>query len=399
MIKLDVWLTFSSGKKVPCGEILCETPDFRGRIEGAFRYSDNFLDHPHCFPLDPVSLPLKTDVFECTRPSGVFSVFEDSLPDDWGRRLLVQKAGLPRDRQTIPGLLAALGGQGLGALSYFEKEPTLTEQPFAEVMDLDILLEAAARYESGRSIKDRELRMLMNAGSSPGGARPKALVKDRDASLWIAKFPSIKDSFSVVPIEAATMSLAKKAGLDVPRFSMIKAGKKEVLLVERFDVSNQGGRRHMISFQTLLKADGWYVAGYSDLMGILQKHSSQPEMDIPALYRQMVFNAFIGNTDDHLKNFTILHDDQKGFHLSPAYDLLPDINHNREHVLGFEHSHFFPGVQTLTRMGKKAGVSKPERIVERAGQCVAGWKNEFVNFGVPRDEIDRLAPGIEKRLN
>lgn len=398
MIKLDVWLTYCDKQKVQCGEIACKSPDSQGRIEGMFRYTQNYLDDPGKFPLDPVSLPLKSGVFECPRPYGVFAVFEDSLPDDWGRRLLVRKANLPRGRQTVPELLNALGGNGMGALSYYRKEPGNIEKPYSTIVDLELLLEAANQFERGEDIEDRSLRVLFNAGSSPGGARPKALVEDDDKNLLIAKFPSIKDSYSAVLIEAATLSLAKKSGLNIPAFRIVSYGIKKVLLIQRFDISKSGGRRHMISMQTLLKAEGWYNAGYQDLINILKKYSREPEQDIPVFYRQMVFNAFIGNTDDHLKNFTLLHDDVKGFFLSPAYDLLPDINHNREHVLYFEHSHYFPGVKSLITMGKRAGITQPKKVIEEVIETVANWKNEFKQYGVPEDEITRLAPGIEKRL-
>ncbi|MBW2615885.1 MAG: type II toxin-antitoxin system HipA family toxin [Deltaproteobacteria bacterium] len=398
MIKLDVWLTFCDGRKFLCGEIVCGVPDSHGRIEGAFRYSPEYLDHPESFPLDPVSLSLKSGVFECPRPSGVFAVFEDSLPDDWGRRLLVRRADLPRGRQTVPDLLNALGGNGMGALSYFQETPGDTEKQYTAIYQLETLLDAAARFEMGETEEDPGLRMLFNAGSSPGGARPKALIADNDNSLLIAKFPSIKDTFSIVPAEAATMSLAQKAGLNIPAFRMISCGSKNVLLVQRFDISEKGGRKHMISMQTLLETEGWYNAGYQDLIKILKKHSSIPEQDIPALFRQMVFNAFIGNTDDHLKNFTMLHDDEKGFFLSPAYDLLPDINNNREHVLYFEHSHYFPGIDSLLAIGKRAGVMRTQKIIDDVIDSITGWKNEFKRFGVPAIEIDRIAPGIERRI-
>ncbi len=398
MIKLDVWLTFCDARKMLCGEMLCETPDSHGRIEGAFRYSSEYLGFPGAFPLDPVSLPLRSGVFECTRSTGVFAVFEDSLPDDWGRRLLVRKANLKRGRQTIPDLLNALSDHGIGALSYFQKKRKDTRNNYTNILDLETLLDAAARFEKGETMEDKGLYMLFHAGSSAGGARPKALIEDEDRKMWIAKFPSINDTFSVVPIEAATMSLAEKAGLDIPAFKMISCGARQVLLVHRFDISGNNGRRHMVSMQTLLKAEGWYNAGYPDLTEILRKYSRQPERDIPGLYRQMVFNAFIGNTDDHLKNFTLLHDDEKGFFLSPAYDLLPDINNNREHVLYFEHDHYFSGIEPLLAIGKKAGITKPKNIIGEVMESIVNWKNEFSLFGVPVDEIDRLSPEIERRF-
>lgn len=398
MIRLDVWITFCDGQKSLCGEILCEAPDSHGRTEGEFRYAADYLNMQRAFALDPVSLPLTADIFKCPKPSGVFAVFEDSLPDDWGRRLLIRKVDLPRGRQNIPEMLNALGGNGLGALSYFQNKSETADTKQATVLELETLLDAAQRFEKGEIADDPELRMLFNAGSSPGGARPKVLVADADDIQWIAKFPSIKDTLSIVRIETAALSIAKKAGICIPEFKMIPCGGKEALLIQRFDISGKTGRKHMITMQTLLKAEGWYNAGYQDLIDVLRKYSCQPEIDIPAIYRQMVFNAFIGNTDDHLKNFTLLHEDKKGFYLSPAYDLLPNINNNPEHVLNFKDSAYPPGKETLLAMGKRAGVTGKEKIVRDVIEAVSGWEKEFKDVDVPTDEIKRLAPDIERRL-
>jgi serine/threonine-protein kinase HipA len=397
MKKINTWLTFDDGRRIFCGEMICRNPDNRGWIEGAFRYSPEYLEHHHAFPLDPVSLALNPEIVEPNRSAGIFAVFEDSLPDDWGRRLLIKKAKLPRPSQTVPDLLIALGGTGMGALSYFEKDYNKPEVDSASILELDTLLEAALKFEQGYEFEDEEISALMRAGSSPGGARPKVLIETKDAVQWIAKFPAVKDDYAVVQIEAAAMSLARKANLNVPETHLITAGPHHVLLVKRFDIADEGGRHHMISMQTLLQAEGWYILSYRDMFGVLQKYSFQPEVDIPALFRQMVFNALIGNTDDHLKNFTMLHG-RNGFYLSPAYDLLPDIAHRREHVLYFSNAHQFPGHKTLIDMGRKLGVARPQKIVDQIRETVSAWKDEFEQFQVPGHNIDRLAWDFNRRL-
>jgi serine/threonine-protein kinase HipA len=397
MKKINTWLTFDDGRRIFCGEMICRNPDDRGWIEGAFRYSPEYLEHLHAFPLDPVSLALNPEIFEPNRSAGVFAVFEDSLPDDWGRRLLIRKANLSRPNQTVPELLIALGGTGMGALSYFEKDYKKPEVASASILELDTLLEAALRLEQGYEFEDEEIGALLRAGSSPGGARPKVLIETKDAVQWIAKFPGVKDDYDVVQIEAAAMSLARQANLNVPETRLIAAGPHHVLLVKRFDIADEGGRHHMISMQTLLKAEGWYNLGYRDMFEVLRKYSFQPEVDVPALFRQMVFNALIGNTDDHLKNFTMLHG-RNGFYLSPAYDLLPDIANRQEHVLYFSNAHRFPGHKTLLDMGRKLGVSRPQEIVDQIRETVSGWKGEFEQFQVPGHNIDRLAWDFNRRL-
>ena len=285
----------------------------------------------------------------------------------------------------------------MGALSYFEKDYNKPEVDSASILELDTLLEAALKFEQGYEFEDEEIGALLRAGSSPGGARPKVLIETKDAVQWIAKFPGVKDDYAVVQIEAAAMSLARKANLNVPETRLIAAGSHHVLLVKRFDIADEGGRHHMISMQTLLKAEGWYNLSYRDMFEVLRKYSFQPEVDVPVLFRQMVFNALIGNTDDHLKNFTVLHG-RNGFYLSPAYDLLPDIANRQEHVLYFSNAHRFPGHKTLIDMGRKLGVSQPQKIVDQINATVSGWRNEFEQFQVPGHDIDRLAWDFNRRL-
>lgn len=123
----------------------------------------------------------------------------------------------------------------------------------------------------------------------------------------------------MVRVEAPCLTLAVTAGLEVPHFRVVEFGRHPALLIECFHVQGVQGRHHMLSMQTLLGADDWYHLGYADLADLVRRLSDRPEVDLPALYRQMVFNAFIGNTDDHLKNFCLLHRGD-AWRLSPAYD-------------------------------------------------------------------------------
>lgn len=397
MIRFVVWITLPSGERVRCGEVVCSDPSPNGKIDGAFRYSAEWLDHPNRFALDPNELPLGDTVYACDRPQGVFSVFEDSLPDDWGRRLLIRKAGLERGQQHLPNLLLALNGNAMGALSYYEEALEPQQQNQASLLELESLVNAALRYEVGERPENLDMTLLFTAASSPGGARPKALVKDNEGNHWLAKFPSTKDTIGIVPVEAATMALARKAGLNVPEFRIQQCGKHKVLLVKRFDLGKRGGRRHMVSFQTLMQAHGHYVLGYLDLFESLRRISDKPATDIPALYRQMVFNALVGNTDDHLKNFCMLHDDS-GYYLSPAYDLLPDTVDRREHVLHFSPEFYYPGQSKLIELGRRARIPGCVGVFEEIRSALPDWKQEFKQWEVSSMDIERLAYSIEYRL-
>jgi serine/threonine-protein kinase HipA len=398
MIRLDLWLTLHTGERLRAGELACGDADSQGRYASAFRYTPTYLADPRTFPLDPANLPLTSGEFQASQLQNPLMTLEDALPDDWGRRLLILRHGLPRGRQAEPFLLRAQAGRGLGALSFLP--PGASPQPeddSAALLDLDTLQEAARSLEQNGEV-DAAHRLLLAAGSSPGGARPKALVKD-DQGHWIAKFSSHRDDVDVVGLEAASLELARLAGLEVPDFRLENlAGGRRALLVKRFDLTPAGGRRHMLSLRSLLQAGGYYVLRYFDLITALRRHGSQPEIDVPRLYRQMVFNALLGNTDDHLKNFWILHD-HRGYTLSPAFDLLPDIGGRREHVLLFDLTPHPPGLEDLAALGRKWGVAGAAGICRDVRDAVARFQEIADQFAVPAADSARFARDIQRRLN
>jgi len=392
--RIEVWIALHEDHTL-AGEMVCEiNNDGRGR--GAFRYAPDYLRTSGAFALDPVSLPLRGGEFNIEHP-GVFGVFEDSLPDDWGRRLLVRKHRVTLHQQNLPNLLLALGSAGLGALSYAEKGTPQHTSAEVSVLYLDQLVKAAEAFERGDT-GDADINLLLGAGSSPGGARPKALVYDEQADEHcLAKFPSIKDHVNVVRIEAATMALAEKAGLDVPETRVVECGSHPVLLVKRFDIHPRG-RRHMVSLQTLLKATGYYQARYTDMLNVLRKVSDDPQVDSERLFRQMVFNAVIHNTDDHLKNFWMICTREEGWRLSPAFDLVPDIGQRGEHVLFFDLDPVYPGRENLLRMGRLWGVSGAKDIIGQVFSAVSHWREEYLACGVAQKDIERFKE-IDDYLN
>ena len=391
--RIEIWSRLT-GAALPVGEMICEIGE-TGRGRGSFRYDRQFLERGDAFALDPVSLPLGPETFSVEHP-GIFGVFEDSLPDDWGRRLLIRKHNLSRNRQNLPSLLLALGSSGLGALSYSEGGKPGDPPNDTSTMHLSALVQAAEQFERGE-IRDPMLSLLLGAGSSPGGARPKSLVFDEKCGVhYIAKFPSIRDQVDVVRIEAGTMALAARAGLKIPPTKLVPCGGRVALLVERFDVTPRG-RRHMISLQTLLKAHGYYQCRYLDILNIVRKYSAAPLEDSEELFRQMVFNAVIGNTDDHLKNFWMIHDHLAGWRLSPSFDLLPDVGRNGEHVLFFDLGGYYPGRMTLEKLGRSWGIRRADRVVEEVYGALSVWKDVFSVAGVPDEEIAGFSE-IDTRL-
>lgn len=402
MIRLDLWLTLASGEKLRAAELAFGDADRQGRYASALRYTPEYLADARAFPLDPAALPLRAGDFTGEQLNTPLMALEDSLPDDWGRRLLVLRHGLSRGQQSEPHLMRAQAGQGLGALGFHPpgQQPNAQENS-APMLELQTLLDAAQRLERevgnpGSACIDDTCLSLLAAGSSPGGARPKVLVHDGE-NQWIAKFPSRRDDVDMVGLEAASLELARLAGLDVPAFRLLELDQgRRVLLVERFDLAPQGGRHHMLSFRALLQAGGYYVLRYADLIAALRQHGARPETDVPRLYRQMVFNALLGNTDDHLKNFWLLRD-ADGYRLTPAFDLLPDTGARREHVLLFDLSPLPPGPKELAVLGRKWGVTGAAAICQEVEAGVRRFAEIATANHVPESEIHRFEQDIARR--
>lgn len=404
MIRLDVWLTLPSGESVRAGTLVVADSDSArgGRSQGQFRYTPEYLEHPEAFALDPLNLPLSAETFDANRPrAGVHGVFEDSLPDDWGRKLMFRHYKLSRGEQRVPNLLRLLGKKGLGALSYVKDgspEPEATSVSCRHLQELALLAEKFEQEPAAAA--DDELFLLFQAGSSPGGARPKALVEDENGS-YLAKFASVRDPLDVVSLEAAAMELGRRAGIETAETRLIPLSTtRKCLLVKRFDINAAGGRNHLVSMQTLLRADDYYSAGYRDLAEVIRHISSQPVHDLHRLYRQMVFNTMIGNTDDHLKNFLMLHDDT-GWRLSPAFDLIPNIGFNREHVLRIGLDTRPPDLETLLAEAKHFGMKRrqqPLDIIEAVHAAVSEWPKTFKKCDVPERDAESMGDYIRQRM-
>lgn len=401
MIRLDVWVTLPSGDSVKAGALVAADPDPRGALAGQFRYGPEYREYPGAFPLDPLQLPLSAEIFEADRPrSGVHGVFEDSLPDDWGRRLLVRQYKLGRGEQRVPQLLRLQGNQGLGALSYVEEGSPELKTAGVSHRHLQDLARLAEKFEQEPSVAtDDDFSLLFQAGTSPGGARPKALVEDKKGS-YIAKFASTRDQLNVVSLEAAAMELGRRAGIETAETRLVEFGSRKCLLVKRFDINEAGGRNHLVSMQSLLKADGYYNAGYRDLAEVIRHVSSYPGQDLHRLYLQMIFNVMIGNTDDHLKNFLMLHDDA-GWRLSPAFDLVPNIGFNRDHVLRIGLDNRVSNFKTLMDEAKHFGIKRRQQaidIMEEVHQAVEAWSDIFTAYDVPEKDAESIGKDINQRL-
>ena len=288
----------------------------------AFEYADEWLANG--FSISPFSLPLEKRVFVARwRPlDGVFGIFDDSLPDGWGKILVdrtLAKHGLNPREVGFLSRLSFIGASGMGALEY-EPETAITASLGG--LDFDAIAEECARLlvtnESG------DLDELLALGGSSGGARPKVLT-ELDGEEWIVKFPSSLDSENIGEQEYRIAQLAGLCGLDVPEVRLLPSNRCSGYFgVRRFDRIGAGPVRkvHMASAGALLESSHRVPNLEYELLMRLTSLLTDSARDIEQLYRLMCFNVFVGNRDDHAKNFSFLYDEAAGkWSLSPAYDL------------------------------------------------------------------------------
>ena len=302
----------------------------------SFEFSAQYLNKKITYFLDP-ALNLYAGR-QYPTDEKLFGVFSDSCPDRWGRLLMKKRESFlaqkeqrkPRQLENSDYLLGVYDEGRMGALRFSLKEngpflssdDALATPPWVALRDL----EAAARGFEGEDVSQQEkwLSMLLAPGSSLGGARPKATVKAPNGDLWIAKFPSKHDDIDVGAWEIVTHDLAEKCGLNVPQAKASRfSSEGTTFLVKRFDRKN-GERLHFSSAMTMLgKQDNDHDASYLDLAEILRMSSSAPKEELLELWKRMVFNILVSNTDDHLRNHGFLLTN-KGWKLAPVFDVNPN---------------------------------------------------------------------------
>jgi serine/threonine-protein kinase HipA len=318
---------------VTAGRFVLEE-DRRGMPVGRFIYGRRYLARPDAVPIDPIELPLSERTYETTRLKGVFGAIRDASPDYWGRRVIEKRAALTVLSE-IDYLLQSPDDRA-GALGFgLNVEPPAPLRRFNRTMDLERLQQLAdliiadEEPSASEANADRtQVEDLILVGTSMGGARPKAVVED-DGALWIAKLNRTDDRWNQARVEHATLALAQECGLHVAQSRFVHAGDRDALLVKRFDrIPHEGGyaRARMLSALTLLRAedtpqdrDRW---SYVLLAEELRRTSARPEEDARELFKRMVFNALISNTDDHPRNHAVIAPEHE-WRLSPAYDLTP----------------------------------------------------------------------------
>ncbi len=379
----------------------------RGRDSASFEYDPAWLGDPSHFSLEP-ALIAGRGAFHTDK--ALFGAIGDSAPDRWGR-VLMQRAErrraqdakeTPRSLAEIDYLLGVNDEARQGALRFSMEEggPFLAapeDHAIPLLISLPGLLSAAERVGTDEE-SDEDLRLLLAPGSSLGGARPKASVRDRDGRLAIAKFPHKEDETSTVLWEAVALSLAAKAGITTPEWRLEEAAGKPVLLLHRFDRS-EGNRIPFLSALSMLGAEDRETRSYLEFVDALRQHGAALTEDAAELWRRIVFSILISNTDDHLRNHGFLHAGPDGWRLAPAYDLNPVPVDIKPRILTttIDYDDGTASLDLALSVAEHFRLAEEEAraIAREVGKAVSGWREAASTLGASKTEVDRMASAFE----
>lgn len=322
----------------------------------AFEYDLDWLNNG--FSISPFSLPLIKKVFipKYEPFDGLFGVFNDSLPDGWGR-LLVDRLFLKNKINPVEidnlNRLAVVQESGMGALTYKPEHRFQTEN---DVSNLDILAQECSKILESQNSDN--LDELFQLGGSSGGARPKILTSI-DNEDWIIKFPSSIDPKNIGEKEYQYSLCAKDCGINMTETKLLPS---EICSgyfgIKRFDRKN-GKKVHMVSASGLLETSHRLPNLDYNLLMKLTLELTRNYEDIKQLFRLMCFNVFAHNRDDHSKNFSFMYDNnKKEWHLSPAYDLTYSSSFNGEHATTINGEGKNPKLDDILAVAKNIGLNE-----------------------------------------
>jgi serine/threonine-protein kinase HipA len=368
-----------------------------------FEYDKEFLKTG--IELSPYKLPLKSGLFRCddTTFDGLWGLFNDSLPDGWGRLLIdrhLMRLGINPHSLSPLDRLAYVGSYAMGALSY---EPEQEVENLLDEVVLDDLAESSAEILEGNS--EALLDELLSLNGSSAGARPKVLVQISDDqkqiihgrqelkkgfSHWMVKFASSADSREIGAIEYAYSLMAKEAGLVMPRTALLEGKKGRYFAIERFD--RVGDKRvHMHSVAGLTHSDFRFpTLDYDDLLS-LTLHLTKNMQDVEKVFRLACFNLFTHNRDDHAKNFSFVMDEKGVWNFSPVYDVTFSYGPGGEHSTMYMGEGKNPTSKHLLALAKKHGIKKASVIVEEVREVSKKWKEFAKVAGVSQKSMESIA--------
>jgi len=377
-----------------------------GKESASFEYDPAWLRRADAFALDP-ELPLVGGRFHTER--ALFNAFTDPAPDRWGQTLLRRNERIrarregrtPRTLFALDFLVLVDDETRLGALRVREPEGAfLTVDPTTRVpplVQLGRLLSAATRIAADEENAD-DIALLLAPGTSLGGARPKASIRDRDGTLAIAKFPRRDDDWPVTRWEAVALELARASGIEVPEHRLELVARRAVLVSRRFDRDTSGARIPVMSALTALGASDGETRSYLELADMLRSSGSRVTSDLDQLWRRVVFNVLISNTDDHLRNHLFLRD-AVGWCLGPAFDLNPvptDVR-PRVHALAIDEADQTASLERARAIAPYFGLTPRHvtGIVREIGTTVRRWRRVAARHGITPRQIERMESAFE----
>lgn len=374
----------------------------------AFRYDEHWLQDPQFFTVSPDLQPVTGVQY----PQGVFfRALEDTAPDAWGERVIRRAHAKSRQQDRALPPLAPVDflmwvddEARVGALRLFDPQHGIylhtdgAHRHIPPLVELDKVLHAARALEEGVE-SAQDLQYLLGQGTSLGGARPKSTVLDTDGWLALGKFPSQADQRDVIRGEVLAMNLAIRAGIRAApaRVELIQG--TAVAVIRRFDRTSGRGRIPYVSAATMLQTSGRdEVHAYTELVDVLLQVGSDPIADIHELWRRLVFNFLICNTDDHLRNTGLLYDARRrGWRLAPAFDLNPMPGDRRESKIWLtEDSGPIDSRQMLMEGAPYFRLSTQEAstVWNEVAEAVGTWRSMGKELGMRSRDLTDFEPAM-----
>ncbi len=374
-----------------------------------FEYDPSFLRNP--LWLSPFKLPPEPGLLQHRDLAfaPIFGLFDDSLPDGWGLLLMdrfFQQQGPALAEVSVLDRLAFLGTRTMGALTYHPPADPADRDP--PVLDLHQMAQASDQVLRGSG--GEILPLLLRAGGSPGGARPKVLVGVRGDQLlsgeddlpagyahWIVKFRAREDPPDSGPIEQAYALMARDAGIDMPETRLFEtSGGERFFGAKRFD-RRHGVRFHVHTFGNLIHANFRIPScDYRQLLEVT-RILTRNHQDTLECYRRMVFNVLTHNRDDHAKNFAFRMSDDGDWQLAPAYDLTFSPGPGGEHSTTVAGEGGAPARRHMLRLAEPAGIAErdAEAILDQVASAAARWQLHARETGVGRRSAGTVETAIE----
>ena len=384
----------------------------KGEESYSFEYDRGWLKKTSLkITLDPELMPYSGRQYPFGKT--IFGLFSDSSPDRWGRvlmnkreRILAGKEGRkPAKLYDSDYLLGVYDETRLGGIR-FKTEPNgaflsddkeTAAPPWTSLRTLE---EASRNFENeDTALSEKWLNQLIRPGSSLGGARPKATVIDPKEQLWIAKFPSKNDENDSGAWEMVTHDLAELCGLHVPEAKLEKfSNLGSTYLVKRFDrILNK--RVHFASAMTLLgKTDGASATdgtSYLDIAAFIKSYGAQPKRDLIELWKRIVFNMAVSNTDDHLRNHAFIFT-ENGWRLSPLYDVNP-VPYGDELSLNVDEADNSINIDLAIETAVRFGISRTDATNDAKDILVIvreNWEKLATAYGLSRRLIEEMRPAF-----